>query len=177
MKKRTTKESRDSRRLQRAAVALRELPKSYRLRDMPGILSHQRSWLDAAFAADIDLASLSAARGSGKSTLAGWIAACFVAPQGELHAPGGAVLIVAPTMGQGRECLIAARGFLEGEPDLRVEGFGGEHRRPSSAHGVGGPGLGRVEQVSAGLRRPFCRDHFSMRSGQLARRAGRSLIL
>ena len=103
----------------RAAASLAAAPKSYRLRDMPGILAFQRSWLDAAFAADIDLAALSAARGSGKSTLAGWIAACAVAPQGALHAPGAAILIVAPTTSQGRECLLAARKFLEGVPDLR----------------------------------------------------------
>ena len=119
MKKRTTKESRDSRRLQRAAVALALAPKSFRLRDMPGILIHQRAWLAAAFADGVDLAALSAARGSGKSTLAGWIAACSIAPQGALHAPGAAVLVVAPTQAQGREVLLAARNFLEGVDGLR----------------------------------------------------------
>ena len=86
---------------------------------MPGILPFQREWLSMAFAADIDLASLSAARGCGKSTLAGWIAACAVAPQGALHTPSGAVLVVAPTTSQGREVLLAARRFLEGVDDLR----------------------------------------------------------
>ena len=119
MKPRTTKESRDSRRLQRAAASLALLPKSFRLRDMPGIRSFQRAWLSKAFAEDIDLAALSAARGCGKSTLAGWIAACAVAPQGALHEPAGAVLIVAPTTSQGREVFLAAKHFLEGVPDLR----------------------------------------------------------
>ena len=90
-----------------------------RLASMPGIRSFQREWLGAAFASDIDLAALSAGRGSGKSTLAGWIAACAVAPQGALHAPSGAVLVVAPTTSQGREVLLASRGFLEGVDDLR----------------------------------------------------------
>ena len=131
MKPRTQKESRDSRRLQRAAVSLAAAPKSFALASMPGIRSFQREWLSMAFASDIDLAALSAARGSGKSTLAGWVAACAVAPQGALHEHSGAVLIVAPTMSQGRECLIAARGFLEGVPDLRwrdsASGLGVKH--------------------------------------------------
>ena len=131
MKKRTRKESRESRRRQRAAVALRKLPKSYALRDMPGILPFQREWLGAAFAKDIDLAALSAARGSGKSTLAGWVAACAVAPQGSLHAPGAAILIVAPTTSQGREVFLAARRFLKGVEDLRwrdsASGIGVRH--------------------------------------------------
>ena len=103
----------------RAGRKLAALPKSYALSAMPGILPFQREWLSKAFAADIDLAALSAARGSGKSTLAGWVAACAVAPQGSLHEPGGAVLIVAPTTSQGREVLLAAQHFLEGVPDLR----------------------------------------------------------
>ena len=119
MKPRTRKESRDSRRLQRAAASLAAAPKSYALGSMPGILPFQREWLDAAFAEDIDLSALSGARALGKSTLAGWIAACTVAPQGALHAPSGAILIVAPTTSQGREVLLAARGFLEGVDDLR----------------------------------------------------------
>ena len=101
------------------AASLAALPKAYTLRDMPGILPFQREWLSMAFAADIDLAALSAARGCGKSTLAGWIAACSIAPQGALHTPSGAVLIVAPTTSQGREVLLAARRFLEGVDDLR----------------------------------------------------------
>ena len=119
MKPRTTEESRDSRRLQRAAASLAAAPKSYALSSMPGVLPFQREWLAKAFASDIDLSSLSAARGSGKSTLAGWVAACAVAPQGALHAPSGAILIVAPTTSQGREVLLAAKHFLEGVPDLR----------------------------------------------------------
>ena len=119
MKPRTRKESRDSRRLQRAAASLAALPKDFSLGSMPGILPFQREWLSKAFAANIDLAGLSAARGCGKSTLAGWVAACAVAPQGQLHEPGGAVLIVAPTTSQGRECLLAAKRFLEGVDDLR----------------------------------------------------------
>ena len=103
----------------KADASLAAAPKSYAMRDMPGILPFQREWLAKAFATDIDLAALSAARGSGKSTLAGWVAACAVAPQGALHAPSGAVLIVAPTTSQGREVLLAARGFLEGVDDLR----------------------------------------------------------
>ena len=86
---------------------------------MPGILPFQRQWLAKAFAPDIDLAALSAARGSGKSTLAGWIAACAVAPQGALHAPSGAILVVAPTTTQGREVLLATKRFLAGIDDLR----------------------------------------------------------
>ena len=119
MKPRTRKESRDSKRRQRAAASLVAVPKSYALASMPGILPFQREWLAAAFAADIDLSALSAARGSGKSTLAGWVAACAVAPQGRLHEPAGAILIVAPTTSQGREVLLAAKHFLEGVPDLR----------------------------------------------------------
>ena len=119
MKPRTKKESRDSRRIQRAAVSLAAAPKSYALASMPGILPFQREWLAKAFAADIDLAALSAARGCGKSTLAGWVAACAVAPQGALHEPGGAILVVAPTTSQGREVLLAAKRFLEGVDDLR----------------------------------------------------------
>ena len=119
MKPRTTKESRDSRRLQRAAASLAAAPKSYALGAMPGILPFQKEWLARAFASDIDLAGLSAARGCGKSTLAGWVAACAVAPQGALHEPQGAVLIVAPTTSQGREVLLAARHFLEGVDNLR----------------------------------------------------------
>ena len=113
MKPRTKKESRDSRRIQRAAVSLAAAPKSFDLGAMPGILPFQREWLAKAFArgperrtAGIDLAALSAARGCGKSTLAGWIAACAVAPQGALYEPGGAVLVVAPTTSQGREVLL-----------------------------------------------------------------------
>ena len=131
MKRRTTEEEKNAKRLQRAAASLAALPKDFSLGSMPGVLPFQREWLALAFAADIDLLALSAARGSGKSTLAGWVAACAVAPQGALHAPSGAVLIVAPTMGQGRECLIAARGFLEGVPDLRwrdsASGLGVKH--------------------------------------------------
>ena len=115
----------------RAGRKLAALPKSYALRAMPGILPFQRAWLGAAFASDIDLGALSAARGSGKSTLAGWVAACAISPQGALHAPSGAVLIVAPTTSQGREVLLAARGFLEGVPDLRwrdsASGIGVRH--------------------------------------------------
>ena len=119
MKRRTRKESRDSRALQRAAASLAAAPKSFALGSMPGVLPFQREWLGAAFAKDVDLGALSAARGSGKSTLAGWVAACAVAPQGQLHEPAGAILIVAPTTSQGREVLLAARGFLEGVDDLR----------------------------------------------------------
>ena len=96
-----------------------------------GDLQFQREWLGKAFAADIDLAALSAARGSGKSTLAGWIVAATVAPQGAVHDPGGAILVVAPTQSQGREVLLAARGFLEDVPDLRwrdsASGIGVRH--------------------------------------------------
>ena len=119
MKPRTRKESRDSRRLQRAAASLAAAPKSFALSSMPGIRAFQKEWLDAAFAPDIDLAAFSCSRGSGKSTLAGWVAACAIAPQGALHEPGGAILVVAPTQSQGREVLLAARHFLEGVPDLR----------------------------------------------------------
>ena len=119
MKPRTRKESRESRQQQRAKASLALLPKSFRLGAMPGILPFQREWLAKAFAEDIDLAALSASRGSGKTTLAGWIAACAVAPQGALHAPSGAILIVAPTTSQGREVLLAARHFLAGVDDLR----------------------------------------------------------
>ena len=103
----------------KADASLALAPKSYALGAMPGILPFQREWLAEAFTADIDLAALSAARGSGKSTLAGWVAACAVAPQGALHAPSGAILIVGATTSQAREVLLAARGFLEGVPDLR----------------------------------------------------------
>ena len=102
-----------------AAASLAALPKDFSLGSMPGILPFQRQWLDKAFAENIDLASLSAARGSGKSTLAGWIASSVVSPQGQLHTPSGAILIVAPTTSQGREVMLAARGFLEGVDDLR----------------------------------------------------------
>ena len=115
----TPEYQRDRRADIKAAASLAALPKDFSLGSMPGIRSFQRSWLDAAFAEDIDLAALSAARGCGKSTLAGWIAACAVAPQGALHAPAGAVLIVAPTTSQGREVFLAAKHFLEGVPDLR----------------------------------------------------------
>ena len=118
-KRRTREEEKIAKRRQRAAGSLVAPPKSFALGAMPGILPFQREWLAKALATDIDLAALSAARGSGKSTLAGWIAACAVAPQGALHAPAGAVLIVAPTTSQGREVLLAARGFLEGVDDLR----------------------------------------------------------
>ena len=115
----------------RAAAKLAALPKNFSLASMPGIRSFQREWLAKAFAADIDLSSLSAARGSGKSTLAGWVAACAVAPQGALHAPSGAILIVAPTTSQGREVLLAARRFLEGIDNLRwrdsASGIGVRH--------------------------------------------------
>ena len=131
MKVRTKEEMRLYQRARRARKKLRKLPKSFRLRDMPGILGFQREWLDKAFAPDIDLAALSAARGSGKSTLAGWVAACAVAAQGQLHAPSGAVLLVAPTTSQGREVLLAARRFLEGVDDLRwrdsASGIGVRH--------------------------------------------------
>ena len=119
MKRRTTEEEKIAKQRQRADASLVAAPKSYALGAMPGILPFQRQWLDKAFAADIDLASLSAARGCGKSTLAGWIAACAVAPTGALHEPGGAILIVAPTTSQGREVFLAAKHFLEGVPDLR----------------------------------------------------------
>ena len=119
MKRRTREEEKVAKRRQRAATSLVAPPKSFALGAMPGVLPFQRSWLDAAFADGVDLAALSAARGCGKSTLAGWVAACAVAPQGQLHEPGGAVLIVAPTTSQGREVLLAARGFLEGVDDLR----------------------------------------------------------
>ena len=127
---------------------------------MPGILPFQREWLDKAFAGDIDLAALSAARGSGKSTLAGWVAACAVAPQGALHAPSGAVLIIAPTMAQGRECLIASGKFLDGVPDLRwrdsASGLGVKNLRTAAELRI----LGRVFQVAVGLWRKFRRDRF-----------------
>ena len=110
---------RDRRAKIKAADSLAAAPKSFALGAMPGILPFQRAWLDAAFAPDIDLAGMSAARGCGKSTLAGWVAACAVSPQGALHAPSGAILIVAPTTSQGREVLLAARGFLAGVDDLR----------------------------------------------------------
>ena len=119
MTKMTPEYQRDRRAKIKAAASLAALPKDFSLGSMPGILPFQSSWLDAAFAEDIDLAALSGARGLGKSTLAGWVTSCAISPQGALHADGGAVLIVAPTMSQGRECLIAARGFLEDVPDLR----------------------------------------------------------
>ena len=119
MTKMTAEYQRDRRADIKAAASLAALPKNFSLASMPGIRSFQREWLGAAFASDIDLAALSAGRGSGKSTLAGWIAACAVAPQGALHAPSGAVLVVAPTTSQGREVLLASRGFLEGVDDLR----------------------------------------------------------
>ena len=115
----TPEYQRDRRADIKAAASLAAAPKDFSLGSMPGIRSFQREWLAAAFAEDIDLAALSAARGCGKSTLAGWIAACAIAPEGALHEPAGAVLIVAPTTSQGREVLLAARGFLEGVPDLR----------------------------------------------------------
>ena len=136
MNLRTTEEEKFAKRGYRAAASLAAPPKSYALSSMPGILKFQREWLGAAFAADIDLGALSAARGSGKSTLAGWIAACAVAPQGALHAPLGAVLVVAPTTGQGREVLLAARHFLEGVDGLRwrdsASGIGVRHLPTSS---------------------------------------------
>ena len=110
---------RDRRANIKAAASLAALPKNFSLASMPGIRSFQREWLSKAFAEDIDLSALSAARGSGKSTLAGWVAACAVAPQGALHAPSGAILIVAPTTSQGREVLLAAHHFLADETDLR----------------------------------------------------------
>ena len=119
MKRRTREEEKIAKRGQRAAASLAALPKDFSLGSMPGILPFQRQWLDKAFAENIDLASLSAARGSGKSTLAGWIASSVVSPQGQLHTPSGAILIVAPTTSQGREVMLAARGFLEGVDDLR----------------------------------------------------------
>ena len=119
MKRRTREEERHAKRRQRAAASLAAAPKSFDLSGMPGIRPFQREWLAKAFAADIDLAALSAARGSGKTTLAGWVAVCAVAPEGALHERGAAILIVAPTTSQGREVLLAARRFLEGIPDLR----------------------------------------------------------
>ena len=110
---------RDRRAKIKAAASLAAAPKSFALSSMPGIRAFQKKWLGAAFAEDIDLAGFSAARGCGKSTLAGWVAACAVAPQGALHTPSGAVLIIAPTTSQGREVLLAARGFLEGVDGLR----------------------------------------------------------
>ena len=131
MKPRTRKESRDSRRLQRAAASLAAAPKSFALGAMPGIRDFQKKWLAKAFAPDIDLSAISGARGSGKSTLAGWIAAGAVSPQGQLHEPGGAILVVGATTGQGREVLLAARRFLEDIPDLRwrdsASGIGVRH--------------------------------------------------
>ena len=119
MRRRTREEEKVAKQRQRAADSLVAAPKSYALADMPGILPFQRAWLAKAFAADIDLSALSGSRALGKSTVAGWVAACAIAPQGQLHEPGGAVLIVAPTTSQGREVLLAARKFLEGVPDLR----------------------------------------------------------
>ena len=136
MKPRTKKESRDSRRLQRAAASLAAAPKSFALASMPGIRPFQREWLAAAFAEDVDLAGFSAARACGKSTLAGWLVSCAVAPQGAIHTPSGAVLVVGPTQSQGREILLAARRFLEGRDDLRwrdsASGIGVRHL-PSGA--------------------------------------------
>ena len=136
MKVRTKEEMRLYQRARRARKKLRKLPKSFKLSAMPGILPFQKSWLDKAFAPDIDLTALSAARGSGKSALAGWIASCAVAPQGAAHAPSGACLIVAPTFGQGREVLLAARHFLEGVPGLRwrdsASGVGVRHLETKS---------------------------------------------
>ena len=117
--RRTTEEEKIAKQRQRAADSLAALPKNFSLASMPGIRSFQKEWLAAAFASDIDLAALSAARGCGKSTLAGWIAACAVAPQGALHTPSGAILIVAPTTTQGREVLLATKRFLAGIDDLR----------------------------------------------------------
>ena len=115
----------------KAADSLAAAPKNFSLASMPGIRIFQREWLDAAFAENIDLAALSAARGSGKSTLAGWIASTAIMPQGQLHEPGGAVLVIGATMGQGREILLAARRFLEGRDDLRwrdsASGIGVRH--------------------------------------------------
>ena len=115
----------------KAAASLAALPKNFSLASMPGIRSFQREWLAKAFAADIDLAGFSAARGCGKSTLAGWIASTAISPQGQLHEPGGAVLVCAPTQSQGREILLAARKFLEGIDDLRwrdsASGIGVRH--------------------------------------------------
>ena len=88
MKVRTTEEMRVYQRARRARLKLGEPPVSFKLDVMPGILPFQREWLGKAFAADIDLAALSAARGSGKSTLAGWIVAATVAPMGAVHDPG-----------------------------------------------------------------------------------------
>ena len=119
MKRRTKEEEKIAKQRQRADASLVAAPKSYALASMPGIRSFQKEWLAKAFAPDIDLAGFSAARGCGKSTLAGWVAACSVAPQGQLHEPAGAILVVAPTQSQGREVLLAAKHFLEGVPGIR----------------------------------------------------------
>ena len=118
MKRRTREEEKIAKQRQRAAASEAAAPKSFALDAMPAILPFQRRWLSMAFDADIDLSALSGARALGKSTLAGWIAACAVEPSGALHAPGGAILIVAPTTLQGREVLLAAKHFLEGVEDL-----------------------------------------------------------
>ena len=61
MKRRTREEERHAKRRQRAAASLAAAPKSFDLSGMPGIRPFQREWLAKAFAADIDLAALSAA--------------------------------------------------------------------------------------------------------------------
>ena len=127
----TPEYQRDRRANIKAAASLVAAPKDFSLGSMPGIRAFQKEWLAKAFAADIDIAGFSAARGCGKSTLAGWIASTAISPAGQLHEPGGAVLVCAPTQSQGREILLAARKFLEGIDDLRwrdsASGIGVRH--------------------------------------------------
>ena len=131
----TPEYQRDRRADIKAAASLAAAPKDFSLGSMPGIRSFQREWLAAAFAEDIDLAALSAARGCGKSTLAGWIAACAIAPEGALHEPAGAVLIVAPTTSQGPRGT-AGRAWVPGRcTRFKVARFVCRGRRPSFADG------------------------------------------
>ena len=76
-------------------------------------------WLAAAFAAD-DLnppVACRPTRGSEQSamTLGGWIAATAISPQGALHEPGGAILIVEREERARHARLLSSRATLPGK--------------------------------------------------------------
>ena len=73
----------------------------------------EAKWLRAVLADDILYGALAISRGNGKTTYAGALAACALAPGAPLYVEGTAVIVVAASFGQARECYEATVEILD----------------------------------------------------------------
>ena len=72
------------------------------LRKRHPIMRFQETWLEAAFAPDVQIAAWSLPRGSGKSQFAGWLGACAMTPDSPLWSTGRETLITPASFEQSR---------------------------------------------------------------------------